>query len=742
MPTGPDSPTPSSRPAGKPASPARRDDAPLVSGSPVTRLPGVGPARAKALHRLGLATLGDLLRHRPTRYEKLAAEGRIADLPTQSDAVATARGIVMAVRWVGGGYGKKGRFEATLQDDTGTLKLTWFNAGYLRDTLHPGQPLRVQGKVKPFNGYPQMSNPKWEKLPDEEDNDVPAEGDRLRPIYPSTEGLPSHAIEKLVGAALDAVLPGMADPLPEALTQHHNLLPLAEAFEKLHRPAEEDDHKEARRRLAFNELLLLQLGIAMKRAYVAKRQQAPALAHSEAIDRRIRERFPFELTPSQDKVIAEVAADLQTETPMNRLVQGDVGSGKTVVALYAMLLAVSGRKQAAMMAPTELLAEQHYRSITQALEGSDVTVRLLTGGVSSSRSKARQALLAEIADGRADIIVGTQALVTDAVVFKDLGVAVVDEQHRFGVMQRARLRSTKEKSDDGRLRVPHHLVMTATPIPRTLSLTIFGDLDVSTITGKPPGRVPVENRVVAEFQTDTVYEYLSTRLERGEQAYIVVPAIDGPDDDAADAAGTALKSVAEHAGLLREKLGPEYEVAEVHGRLSRDEREAVMQRFRDGAAHVLVATTVIEVGVDVPNASVMVIEHAERFGLAQLHQLRGRIGRGASTRRPLCVFVAEPSTDDAIDRINAIAATNDGFKIAEEDLRIRGMGEFFGTRQSGMPPLRVADIPGDLDLLMLARHDAQSLIDADWLLKLPDHALLRRVLLHQYGESLGLIDVG
>ncbi|XAL99680.1 ATP-dependent DNA helicase RecG [Phycisphaeraceae bacterium D3-23] len=710
-------------------------------GSSVTLLPGVGPARAAALHRLGIQTLADLLRHRPTRYEKLDAEGRIADLPVFEDVVATARGTLNAVRWVPAqGRGKKGRFQATLEDDSGTLALVWFHAGYLRDTLHAGQMLRVQGKVKRFDGYPQMVNPKWEKLKGEDD--TPVQGDRLRPVYPSTEGLPSHAIEKLVYEALDRVLPGMVDPLPESLTQAHNLLPLAEAFEKLHRPTEPDGHKEARRRLAYNELLLLQLGIAMKRAYVAKRQAAPTLTHNDAIDQRIRKRFPFELTPSQDKVIAEVAADLVTETPMNRLVQGDVGSGKTVVALYAMLLAVSGRKQAAMMAPTELLAEQHFRSISDLLEGSDVTVRLLTGGASTSRSKARKALLAEIADGSADIVVGTQALVTDAVVFKDLGVAVVDEQHRFGVMQRARLRSAGETTDDGRLRVPHHLVMTATPIPRTLSLTIFGDLDVSTITGKPPGRVPIESRVVAEFQTETVYEYLSTRLERGEQAYIVVPAIDGPGDDDDAAGGTALKSVAEHAKLLREKLGSTYEVAEVHGRLSRDEREHVMERFRDGSAHVLVATTVIEVGVDVPNASVMVIEHAERFGLAQLHQLRGRIGRGASERVPLCVFVAEPTTDDAIDRINAIAATNDGFKIAEEDLRIRGMGEFFGTKQSGMPPLRVADIPGDLDLLQLARLDAQRLIETDWLLKQPVHGLLRRVLLHQYGESLGLIDVG
>ena len=723
-------------------SPSHTADPPLHPGSPVTRLPGVGPGRARSLARLGIATLADLLRHRPMRYEQHHAEGLIENLPTTGDAVATARGVITAARWVGpAGRGKKGRFQATLQDDTGTLALVWFNAAYLSNRLHPGHTLRVQGKVKHFDGYPQMVNPVWELIP-EDDSDLPEQGDRLRPIYPATEGLPSHAIEKLIVLALDTVLMHVRDPLPEVLTRAHNMPRLAEAFEKLHRPGEPDDHREARRRLAYNELLLLQLGIAMKRSYVAKRQAAPELPAYDTLDRQIRSRFPFELTPAQETVIAEITADLAASVPMNRLLQGDVGSGKTVVALYAMLLAVSCRKQAALMVPTELLAEQHYRSISQLLAGSGVRLRLLTGGGSAAGSSARKRLLAEIAEGSADIVVGTQALVSGAVVFRDLGLAVVDEQHRFGVMQRARLRSAGDTTDDGRLRVPHHLVMTATPIPRTLSLTVFGDLDVSTITGKPPGRAPVDNRVVRAYQADTVYEYLTTRLARGEQAYVVVPAIDGADPGDQAEGEQTLKSVSEHAKRLRETLGDAYEVAEVHGRLARDEREAVMQRFREGRSHILVATTVIEVGVDVPNASVMVIEHAERFGLAQLHQLRGRIGRGASTRRPLCVFVADPTTDEAIDRIDAVAATNDGFKIAEEDLRIRGMGEFFGTRQSGMPPLRVADIPGDLDLLRLAKRDAQDLIAADWLLKQPAHELLRRVLLQQYGESLGLIDVG
>lgn len=715
---------------------------PVSPGSSVKHLTGVGPARLKLLHRLGIRTLADLIRHLPARYEDQSAEGAIADLILDNKTVGSARGVIEATRWQAGQYGKKGRFLANLKDDTGTLSLVWFNAGYLREKIFVGHHFSVQGKCKSFNGYPQMANPKWELLTEEDAESKPAKDARLRPVYPTTEGLTALVLEGLIHEALDRVLPTLVDPLPAELTADHNMPTLAEAFRLIHQPKEADDHKAARRRLAYNELLLLQLGIAMKRAYVRKKQVAPTLPASDAIDEHIRERFPFELTESQDKVIAEIAADLATDEPMNRLVQGDVGSGKTVVALYAMLLAVAEKKQAALMAPTELLAEQHYRSISAMLEGTNVTLRLMTGSQSASGSKERQALLGEIARGTADIVIGTQALVTDAVKFKDLAVAVVDEQHRFGVMQKARLKENDDLDEQGRRRVPHHLVMTATPIPRTLSLTIFGDLDVSTITGKPPGRVPAQNRVVGEDKAPEVYDYLKTRLGRGEQAYVVVPMIDSSGDIEEGNNAAGLRNVTDTAKMLRKVLGDAFNVAEVHGRLSRDERELVMAGFRAGDAHVLVATTVIEVGVDVPNASVMIIEHAERFGLAQLHQLRGRIGRGASSRRPLCVFISEPTTDDALARMDAINSTNDGFKIAELDLQIRGMGDFFGTRQSGMPPLRVAQIPEDIDLLKLAHIDAGKMIEADWQLAGPDHAMLHKVVHQQYGEALGLIDVG
>jgi ATP-dependent DNA helicase RecG len=599
--------------------------------------------------------------------------------------------------------------------------------------------LRVQGKVKFFNNYPQMVNPKWENLKDE--TDAPAKDERLRPVYPATEDLSSIIIEKTIAEALPQVLPDLSDPLPKDLIEHHAMPSLAQAFEWAHRPDTQDDAGAARRRLAFNELLLLQLGIAMKRAYVHQKLAAPKLKFTDAIDRHIRARFPFELTEQQSNAIKEIAHDLQQPIPMNRLLQGDVGAGKTVVALYALLLAVADRMQAVMLAPTELLAEQHHTSIGRMLEGSGVTTALLTSAHPPKAGGERKQLLTDIADGKIDIVVGTHALLSDHVKFHSLAVAVIDEQHRFGVMQRAAFRDANRHTKvapDGKRHVPHHLVMTATPIPRTLSLTLFGDLDISTIRGLPPGRTPITNRVVFPSQSDEVYSYLRTRLERGEQAYVVVPAIDAVGNESAQ----QLTNVRDHAKLLQDKFCKGFKVATVHGRLKRESREKIMDKFRRGEVHVLVATTVIEVGVDVPNATVMIIEHAERFGLAQLHQLRGRVGRGDHGRRSLCVFISDPTTEEAGKRLEAIAATNDGFKIAERDLQIRGMGDFFGTRQSGLPPLRVATIPEDMELLQLAQRDAQAIIEDDPFLKNEEHKSLRRVLMQQYGESMGLIDVG
>ena len=720
------------------SSPANAVPDELRLGSPVTALPGLRPRDDIALARLDVRTVHDLVRHLPARYEQEEAEGAIAALPLES--IASARGAVVAARAVQG-YGRgKSRFEATLRDDSGDLLLTWFNAGYLRDRIRPGMSLRVQGKTVLYRDRRQMVNPRWEEL--RGDSEPIARQRRLRPIYPATAELPSWAIERMLDRVLPTALPLLRDPFPPELIRSRTMPSLADAYRMIHRPDEDDQALAARRRLAYNELLLLQMGIALKRHYNQTALEAPVLRWSPGMDAHIRERFPFTLTPAQDKVITEIAADLQKPVPMNRLLQGDVGSGKTVVALYAMLMAVADRRQAALLAPTEILAEQHHASISAMLKGSTVRTALLTAGACPPGTPERAALLRQIADGEIDLILGTQAILSEHLRFHDLAVVVIDEQHRFGVLQRAVFRSKGRKGDAVRLAKPtspHHLVMTATPIPRTLSLTVFGDLDVSVINGLPPGRQPVVTRVVAPEKSDRVYGYLQERLARGEQAYVVVPAIDEAEGEG-PAAG--LKSVREHAGQLQQQLGSRFKVSQVHGRLKRQTREMAMHRFRAGQSHVLVATTVIEVGVDVPNASVMIVEHADRFGLAQLHQLRGRVGRGTSRQKALCVFIADPRNEDAHDRMKAIAQTTDGFKIAEEDLRIRGMGDFFGTRQHGLPPLRVARIPEDMDLLQLAKHDAQAIIAADPALARPEHAAMRKLLIQQYGDTLGLIDVG
>lgn len=701
--------------------------------TPVRELHGVGVRRADAFSRLGIQTVFDLIRHFPMRYERHFAEGCIADLPM--DAIGSARGTLVNTRYISPmGHGK-GRFQATLEDHSARLSLIWFNAGYLRDKLHPGMTIRVQGKVKAFGGYAQMTNAKWEPLDDPDRQDTKAE--RYRPVYPASENLPSAFIEELILRVLPAVLPQIIDPLPEAMLKHHAMPTLAEAYRLIHTPEDEEEAGAARRRLAFNELLLLQLGITMRRHYNETALEAAALKWTPAIDRHIRDRFPFPLTPAQDVVVKEIAADLQKQRPMNRLLQGDVGSGKTVVALYALLMAVADRRQGALMAPTELLAEQHYVSISRILEGANVKVALLTGQL---EAPVRRQVLADIEEGQIDVVIGTQALLTETVRFRDLAVVVVDEQHRFGVMQRAafRGRGAGESGESNRLRSPHYLVMTATPIPRTLSLTVFGDLDVSTIRGLPPGRTPIATRVVSPEKSDEVYRYVAKRVAAGEQAYVVVPTIDATGQESA----VQLKSVRDHAKLLQDKFLDGFKVETLHGRLAQVTREAAMARFRAGKTHVLVATTVIEVGVDVPNATLMVVEHAERFGLAQLHQLRGRVGRGDHGRKSVCVFIAEPTTEDAAARMDAIAKTGDGFAIAERDLEIRGMGDFFGTRQHGLPPLRIARIPEDLPLIQLARQDARQLIASDATLARPEHMLLRRVLVQAYGDTLGLIDVG
>ncbi len=691
----------------------------------VTDLPSVTQDRAIALHELGMYRVADLIKHLPMRYETHhggmtieAAEALLGD----QDAIPELVTIESTVIKVNPGWrrGKKSKVEAAVEDETGRMHINWFNQPWVARSLHPDMRIRLHGSLSIRKGLLQMNNPRWEEI--KEDEPTLTIDSELRPVYPASERISSSVIATIIAEVLEGALPEIDDHLSQAMLDTLSMPTLSSAYAMCHKPEANDAVKEGRRRIAYDELLLLQLGVMMKRHHRLDTMRAPKLLWNDEIKQRIEARIPFTLTKSQQAVIEEIAGDITTTMPMNRLLQGDVGSGKTVVALHAMLMAVTCGSQAAMMAPTELLAEQHYKTITTLLDNSQVTTALLTSSLSP---KERTEHIQKISDGTIDIIVGTHALLTDDVIFSNIAVAITDEQHRFGVQQRALLRN---KSDDLHA-IPHTLVMTATPIPRTLSLTVFGDLDVSTIKGMPPGRTPITTRLVQPEQADKVYMYMRELLDKGQQGYVVVPLVEETD--------SGLKSVTAHAASLRDGYLSGKSIGVVHGRMKSDEREETMQQFRSGKIDVLVATTVIEVGVDIANATMMIIEHADRFGLAQLHQLRGRVGRGLLPG--VCALIASPTTDDAQHRLEAIVETTDGFQIAERDLEIRGPGELFGAKQSGIAPFKIARLPRDFDLLRLARRNAVEWIQRDPTLH--NSPLLRARLMHIHGEALGLGDV-
>ncbi|MHA7813756.1 MAG: ATP-dependent DNA helicase RecG [Phycisphaerales bacterium] len=691
----------------------------------VASLPGVREVQAQKLEILGIRNVGQLLAHLPHRHEWIRAQAGIADL--QPGVISSAEGEITATKV--SGFGRKARFQAVLHDGDARLDLVFFNQAFLNKKLHVGMRLRVQGKPTKFGPGLQMSSPQYTIL-EGEDHSGGVEDDAYRPVYPATEGLSSERIWEIVKGVLEPAVAQLEDHLSEEYRNERALPSLSEAYRMMHAPEHEDEVRAARRRLAYDELLMLQLGVHMKRAHLRRTLTAPALPRTDEIDERIRARMPFELTAAQQRVVDEISRDVALTTPTNRLVQGDVGSGKTAVALDAMLLAIAHGHQGALMAPTELLAEQHFLSISEMLKGSSVRVELLTGSMASAD---RESALARIGAGEVDLIIGTHALISERVAFRSLALVVIDEQHRFGVEQRAKLR-VKGGTDEGG-ETPHVIVMTATPIPRTIGLTIFGDLDISTIDELPPGRTPVITKKVTPDQRKTVYGWVREKIGQGDQAFIVVPAIEP---------GTKGETrVTDLRTLMKELEGGELhdvKVAALHGRLKRDTREHVMHRFRAGRIDALIATTVIEVGVDVPNATMMIIEDADRFGLAQLHQLRGRVGRG---QKPgVCVLIGSPKTDDGVARLNAMVETVSGFVLAERDLEIRGAGDVFGTRQSGAPPFRVADPMKDTELLQMARRDA-----ADWISRSPtldqtEDQLARRRMLKAHGRWLGLGDVG
>ncbi|MFL5981487.1 MAG: ATP-dependent DNA helicase RecG [Gaiellaceae bacterium] len=631
----------------------------------VETLPGVGPAVKKKLERLGLQTVGDLLAHRPFRYEEPASEVRMADLG--GDEEVAIRGEVLSVS-----KRRRGRLQmltARVSDGSATVSATWFNQPWLERQLQPGTPVRLRGRQGRY-GFDVRSF-------DIGGGEATAD---FAPVYPASEEITPKKLRELVGAALPRSLP---DPLPAPLAVDETLPARADALWALHRPRSLDEAEQGRRRLAFDELLLLQIGLALLRRE-RERDVAPELPPPREIVERYRSVLPFQLTEHQERAIAEIDADLQRSVPMQRLLQGDVGSGKTVVALYALLRAVEAGKQGALMAPTETLAEQHFLTVDEICRQLGVTSALLTGSVKH--------------DPGAQIVVGTHALIQEGVSLDDLAVAVVDEQHRFGVEQRQALTAG---------RTPHVLHMTATPIPRTLALTVYGNLAVSEIAKPPANRKPIVTAWVSEEKSAAAYTRLRKHLDDGRQAYVVCPLIEESETSQARAAE------AEAQRLRRAELRG-YRVGLLHGRLRPAERRELMAAFKARELDVLVATTVIEVGVDVPNATIMIVQEADRFGLAQLHQLRGRVGRGAEQSYCLLVSRArEDLTETAVKRLEALVRTTDGFELAEEDLELRGSGQLFGTRQSGLADLKFAHLRRDRALLERARALADDLADVE-----------------------------
>ena len=681
-----------------------RTTLPELRSIPVTDLPGVGPRIGATLKDLGVVSLADLVSHYPSRHEDLSnvkkiSELRVGERATVVGRVVSFRGVGRPVR------GRAPGLSVQLYDGTGYIPATVWGRSWLLNQLVPDTCVLVSGEVQRKYGL-QISAKSIEVVEDAETIGESAHAGRFVPIYPVNKGINARRMRTLVHRALDEA-GRILDPLPAEILARHHLPNLHDAIREIHFPRDKECLKTATRRLVFHELFLIQTGLAARKARLEKTESGRSHRGDGHLLNPFLKGLPFGLTGAQERVIGEALEGMRSERPMRRLLQGDVGSGKTVVAVAALLSAVESGGQGAIMAPTEVLAEQHFISISAALRALPVNVVFLTG---SQGTQERRAALEAVKSGEAHIVVGTHALIQRGVEFDDLSLVVVDEQHRFGVGQRTVF---KEKGA-----TPDTLVMTATPIPRTLSLTLYGDLEVSILDELPPGRKPVETRMVEVAAREEAYEAIRAELEVGRQAYAICPLVEESE------ALEDVRAAEELYEELAEEIFPDRRVGLLHGRMKAVEKREVMAAFRAREIEVLVATVVVEVGVDVPNASAIVIEGAERFGLSQLHQLRGRVCRGLHP--PRCFLVGDPKTDDSRERLEALCEHQDGFKLSEVDLRIRGEGTLFGSRQSGMPDLKVAKLLRDVEVLVEARRAAFELVASDPTLRKPQHRPLRR----------------
>ncbi|MFA6321154.1 MAG: ATP-dependent DNA helicase RecG [Candidatus Omnitrophota bacterium] len=685
--------------------------------TPIRYFKGVGPKKGELLLKLGVETAVDMLYYLPLRYEDRSNLTSIKDL--KLGEFYTIEGEIVACNSRIARSGLR-FFQATVTDSTGFIHATWFNQPYLKDYFIKGQRVILYGKVE-LHDKLQILQPEYEILEGEDTDSIHI--GRIVPIYSIVSGLTQKYIRALADAAVLKYCRFLSDKLPTYILAREKLVDIKFAMHNIHFPSTFENLEKAYRRIVFEEFFMLQLALALKKKRFCESEKGLGHKLSGELVDSFRKNLPFEFTEGQKKAIADISGDMSAGKPMNRLLEGDVGSGKTIVAAYALILTVQNGFQGVIMAPTEVLARQHFIALSELLMPLGVNISLLIGGMSQEQKRG---VAEEIKSGKTDIVVGTHSVIQESVQFNKLGLAVVDEQHKFGVTQRGIL---KQKGYN-----PHVLVMTATPIPRTLALTVYGDLDISMIRELPKGRKPIETYWVEENKRSEAYSFVKEEIEKGRQAYVVCPLIKQGSGGRSKAQGAT-----EMFGKLKAEIFPDYTVGLLHGKMSVPEKDKIMKEFKKGKIQILVSTVVIEVGIDVANASVMLIENAESFGLAQLHQLRGRVGRGE--HESYCILLADPKTEDAAKRIKAIENTLDGFEIAENDLDIRGPGEFFGTKQHGLPEIKFGNILKDFDIMERARKEAFAVIDRDPVLSEEHHQKLKEGLTSRFKGRLDLINI-